>query len=68
EHNRDDVLPFNIGDDLTDEDAIRTFQERGIGIVVRHRPSPSTATYSLRNPAEVGQLLGRLHSLCRRGS
>jgi len=45
-----EVLPFYIGDDVTDEDAFRALQGRGIGIVVRDQPYETAAAYSLRNP------------------
>jgi alpha,alpha-trehalase len=64
----DDVLPFYIGDDRTDEDAFQVLPRWGIGIAVRDGPYPTAATYSLRSPAEVGQFLGLLQRLCRRGS
>ncbi len=62
---RPDVLPFYIGDDVTDEDAFRALEGRGIGIVVRDRHYESAAAYSLRDPGEVREFLLRLVPLCR---
>ena len=64
----EDVLPFYIGDDVTDEDAFRTLKGRGVGIVVRDQPYETAAVYSLKNPDEVGEFLTRLIPLCRRTS
>ncbi len=61
-----EVLPFYIGDDVTDEDAFRALQGRGIGIVVRDQPYETAAAYSLRNPDEVREFLLRLIPVCRR--
>lgn len=61
-----DVLPFYLGDDLTDEDAFRAVRGRGIGIVVGdlndadEEPQETAATYQLRDPAEVVEWLERL--------
>lgn len=60
----EDVLPFFVGDDVTDEDAFRAIQGRGIGIVVRDRPYETAASYSLENPDEVREFLLRLIPLC----
>ena len=65
---RDDVLPFYIGDDVTDEDAFRALKGRGIGIVVRDKPYETAAAYSLKNPDEVREFLLKLIPLCRRSS
>jgi trehalose 6-phosphate phosphatase len=56
-------VPIYIGDDLTDEDAFRAVSERGIGIVVLHEDAldrQTAAAYSLRDPEEVREFLGRL--------
>ncbi len=55
------VRPIYIGDDVTDEDAFRVLQERGVGIVVhggeeRH----SYARYGLVDPEEVLTFLENL--------
>lgn len=55
------VRPVYIGDDVTDEDAFRVLQERGVGIVVhggeeRH----SYARYGLVDPEEVLTFLENL--------
>ncbi|MFO7707080.1 MAG: trehalose-phosphatase [Desulfobacterales bacterium] len=63
-----DVLPFYIGDDVTDEDAFRVLKGRGVGIVVRDQPYATAAVYSLKNPDEVGEFLIRLIPVCRRAS
>lgn len=53
-----DVLPLYIGDDTTDEDALKAIKSRGIGIVVRDGSSRCTAArYFLENPAEVHEFL-----------
>jgi len=58
----EDVLPFYIGDDVTDEDAFRALQGRGIGIVVRDHPYETAAVYCLKNPDEVRRFLIRLNT------
>jgi alpha,alpha-trehalase len=68
ELDRDAVLPFYIGDDVTDEDAFRALKGRGIGIVVREESYETAAVYSLKDPEEVRAFLLRLVPLCRRSS
>jgi trehalose 6-phosphate phosphatase len=61
---RPEVVPMYIGDDVTDEDAFAVLRDRGgIGILVAEEPRPTAASYRLRNPAEVGELLTRLADL-----
>jgi len=62
----ENVLPFYIGDDVTDEDAFRALKGQGIGIVVRDEPYETAAAYSLKNPDEVRKFLLKLISLCKR--
>jgi alpha,alpha-trehalase len=57
---RPDVLPFYIGDDLTDEDAFRAVRDRGIGILVAEEPRETAARYGLRDTWEVREVLERL--------
>jgi alpha,alpha-trehalase len=57
--------PICIGDDITDEDALRAVRGRGIGIVVGFGERYSAASYSLRDPVEVWEFLGRLQRLVR---
>jgi len=60
-----DIFPIYIGDDVTDEDALRTLRDKGtindgIGIIVADNPvaeGATEATYQLRNPNEVGEFL-----------
>lgn len=63
---REDVLPFYIGDDVTDEDAFRGLKGRGIGIVVRDKSYETAADYSLKHPDEVREFLSKMITLCRR--
>jgi trehalose-phosphatase len=59
-----DALPVFLGDDVTDEDAFAAVADRGgIGILVAEEPRPTAATYRLRDPAEVVELLTRLADL-----
>jgi trehalose-phosphatase len=56
------IRPIFIGDDLTDEDAFRAVKGRGIGgigILVAEEPRATVAEYSLRDPEEVREFLGR---------
>jgi len=64
---RDDVVPFYIGDDVTDEDAFRVLVDRGIGILVSRTPRSTEATYWVQEPWEVYALFERLLTLERRG-
>jgi len=61
-------LPLYIGDDLTDEDAFRAVQGRGIGILVAAEPRETAAEYQVREPGEVVEILARLHALLTAGS
>lgn len=51
------AVPLYLGDDLTDEDAFKTIEESGIGILVAEEPRPTAASYTLRDPAEVRRFL-----------
>ncbi|CAL4939701.1 unnamed protein product [Urochloa decumbens] len=59
---RSDVFPIYIGDDRTDEDAFKVLRSRGqgAGILVSKFPKETTASFSLREPAEVRDFLRRL--------
>ena len=58
-----DVVPFYIGDDVTDEDAFEVLRDRGIGILVSGAPRSTKATYWVQAPWEVHAFLERLLSL-----
>lgn len=51
------TLPLYIGDDVTDEDAFREIQDRGIGIIVRENTRSTAARYSLSSVDEVRAFL-----------
>jgi len=55
-----EVLPLYIGDDLTDEDAFRALEQRGVGIVVGEQSRSTAARYALKGPAEVERFLREL--------
>ncbi|VAH27817.1 unnamed protein product [Triticum turgidum subsp. durum] len=59
---RSDVFPIYIGDDRTDEDAFKVLQNmgQGIGILVTKFPKDTSASYSLREPAEVKEFMRKL--------
>ncbi|HEX2026532.1 MAG TPA: trehalose-phosphatase [Nitriliruptorales bacterium] len=56
------AFPLYVGDDVTDEDAFRELEQRGIGIVVRGEDDdrPTRADYSLPDPAAACGFLDRL--------
>jgi trehalose 6-phosphate phosphatase len=54
------VLPFYLGDDVTDEDAFQVLTDRGIGIAVQETPTPTAARYRLQDPDEVEKFLKAL--------
>jgi trehalose-phosphatase len=55
-----EAVPLYLGDDVTDEDAFRVIEDRGIGILVAEEPRETAASYSLRDPEEVRAFLERL--------
>jgi alpha,alpha-trehalase len=57
DHRGRGTLPIYIGDDVTDEDAFRALEDRGIGILVSEAAQETAATYRLRDPAEVREFL-----------
>ncbi|MEE9229077.1 MAG: trehalose-phosphatase, partial [Acidobacteriota bacterium] len=59
-----DVLPFYVGDDLTDEDAFRALASHGIGILVEPPARPTHARFALRDTKEVEEFLRHLPDLC----
>jgi len=63
----DGVLPFYVGDDVTDEDAFRVLGDRGIGVLVGAPPYPTSATYALRDTSEVREFLQGLINLLSDG-
>jgi trehalose-phosphatase len=60
ELNRNNILPLYIGDDLTDEDALREIEHRGIGILVRDEERVTHARYVLEDTCEVRLFLQTL--------
>lgn len=61
----DDVLPFYLGDDVTDEDAFRVLGGRGIGVLVGTPSYLTHASYGLHDTSEVEKLLAELVNLLR---
>ncbi len=57
ELDRDDVVPFYVGDDVTDEDAFAALPERGVGVLVAEEPRATAAAFRVDGPGEVGLLL-----------
>ena len=51
------VLPIFVGDDLTDEDAFRELQDRGVSILVGRPEHRTYARHALRDPDEVERFL-----------
>jgi trehalose-phosphatase len=60
------ALPIYIGDDRTDEDALRALEKRGVGVLVSEHLQVTAASYWLKNPDEVEcflqKITDRLHA------
>ncbi|WP_242928246.1 trehalose-phosphatase [Pontibacter vulgaris] len=68
ELNEQVTMPLYIGDDITDEDAFATLQDRGITILVGEHDEKTAATYRLKDVDEVKQFLDQLlHTLTYHG-
>jgi trehalose 6-phosphate phosphatase len=57
---KENVVPFYIGDDVTDEDAFRALKNHGIGIIVLDGHRPTAARYRLKTPREVERFLKKI--------
>ena len=57
------ILPIYIGDDQTDEAALKAMKDCGVGVKVAEDASESHADYYLRNANELYDFLKRLKSL-----
>jgi trehalose 6-phosphate phosphatase len=61
--NRSDVVPFYIGDDVTDRDAFQAIRGKGISILVSEEAEFACADYRLSDTTEVGTFLDELIAL-----
>jgi len=61
-------IPLYVGDDITDENAFRTLQRLGLGILVGDHGDFSAAHYSLKDVDEVKEFLKQITELIRKGS
>lgn len=55
-------LPVYIGDDITDEDAFATIENKGIGVLVGSHGEETSASFHLKNTDEVTEFLKQLKS------
>lgn len=60
DHDRPNVIPLYIGDDLTDEDAFEALRAQGITIVVGEGSRETRARYRLKDTGEVAEFLKNL--------
>lgn len=56
-------VPFFIGDDITDEDALKVVRENGVGILVDDHGEETAASYRLKDPEEVALFLEKFLEL-----
>lgn len=64
---RPDVVPFYVGDDVTDEDAFRAIADDGLGLVVRGEDDqrPTAADYAFADTDEARTFLEGLAQMLR---
>jgi len=62
--NDKDVIPIYLGDDVSDEDAFRVLENKGITIFIG-TPKHSAAEYYLKDTVEVKDFLNRLQELSK---
>jgi trehalose-phosphatase len=60
ELDREEILPFYVGDDITDEDAFRSLAGRGITVAVRDGDRRTAADFALEGPDDVRRFLAWL--------
>jgi trehalose 6-phosphate phosphatase len=61
------VAAAYLGDDLTDEDAFRAIEGRGLSVLVRPQYRPTAAQLWLRPPQDLLDFLSRWHAACKTG-
>ena len=60
-----DLAAAYLGDDLTDEDAFKAIEGRGLGVLVRPQYRPTAAQLWLRPPEDLLNFLSRWHAACK---
>ncbi len=60
EIDEEDVTPFYMGDDITDEDAFRALPAHGVRILVGEHEGTTEADYHLESPDAVSRFFDRL--------
>jgi len=64
--NNSEVVPFYLGDDVTDEDAFKALHQIGIGIAVQEKKMPTAALYTLKNPDAVKEFMEKLTQIVQK--
>ncbi|GAA5033274.1 hypothetical protein GCM10011506_25290 [Marivirga lumbricoides] len=60
ELSKEEYMPIFIGDDITDEDALKAIKDYGVGILVGSHDQETHATYQLKDTTEVVEFLQKL--------
>jgi trehalose-phosphatase len=54
------TMPFYLGDDVTDEDALQEIRDWGLGIKIGEEHLSTNASFWLRDPSEVAEFLKKV--------